>query len=142
MEVEGVVVEVGGDYFLQDGQGAHWWFDNKKVVFQFRTIGPDYHVKDIDGNYVDLTSLFDFVVDAEYFEKDAPKKLHLKGQPGDHMRFVPRETSTLQLRDDMLVIYDNKTDKVAYRGPVPIPSACKGVATEIHPAAVVGRPIA
>ena len=141
-EVEGVVVEAAGNYALQDGQGALWWFDNNKVVFQFRTIGPDYHVKDIGGNYVDLTSLFDFVVDAEYFEEGVAKKLHLKAQPGDRMRFVPRETSALQLKDDMLVIYDNKTDEFAYRGLVSIPSACKGVATEVRPAAVVGRLIA
>ena len=71
IEVEGVVVEAAGNYALRDDQGALWWFDNNKVVFQFRQIGPDYHVKDIGGNYVDLTDLFDFVVDAEYYRERA-----------------------------------------------------------------------
>ena len=114
--------------------------NNKKVVFMFRQIGPDHHVKDISGNYVDLTHLFDFVVDPAYYDEYEPK-YRLKAQPGDRMRFVPRETSALQLEDDKLVIYDSD-DNLGQAQHVSIPSACKGVATEVRPAAVVGRPIA
>jgi hypothetical protein len=136
--VDGVVVEAAGNiYALRDDQGAYWWFDNVQVVEPYPTLaGPDKQVKDLDGNYVELSifPFFDYVTYGEYFEEDEPKP-RLNAQPGERVRFVPRETSTLLLKDGKLAIHEYKHG-LAHIQYVLIPSVCKGVATETRPVVV------
>lgn len=124
VRVEGVVVMSQDEYALMDDKGDVWWFDNIQTNLTFPSdafFGPDHQVKDKDGNYVDLSVMYDYVMARE---DPGP---HLKAEEGIRLSFVPREREALHFENGKLVIHENK-DGFKYDKSIPV--ICKGVATE------------
>jgi len=137
-EVVGTVVEFEGDpgtYFLEDENGKYWWFDNVQVIEAYPTLrGPNKQVLDLNGGFVELSisPFWDYVVDGDYYNRVEPKP-HLKAQVGERVSFVPRETSTLRLENDKLIIL-NWPEVNAQITTMFVPGGCAGVATNTRPA--------